>query len=218
VIGLAFEPPFFLGLSPAFVEYAQKYIGKYYIGETFDLPKPFIEGYTYMWHCNLLKEIPLKSRVMSIMVSSKNWAPGHKYRHDLVKAILNSRLPIDIYGNGCSLYSNIRDSRLKGEFTEHEPYESYSFHIAIENYQTNHYFSEKVVNPLLCSVVPVYLGCRNIDHYFPNMVIPMSGNVSEDIALFRAIIFNQNTYRKTIDVSLVEKRTNLLLHLDEIFS
>ena len=32
VIGLAFEPPFFLGLSNQFIEYAKKNIGKYFIG------------------------------------------------------------------------------------------------------------------------------------------------------------------------------------------
>jgi len=218
VVGLAFEPPFYLGLSAEFVEYAQKYIGKYYIGEIYDLPKPFIEGYTYMWHCNLLKEIPVKTGIMSIMVSNKQIAPGHKYRHGLVKLILNSNLPIDIYGNGCGIYSYTNDSRLKGEFTEHEPYESYDFHIAIENYETNHYFSEKVTNPLLCSAVPIYLGCRNIDSYFPKMVITMSGNISEDIALLHKIIYNPDKYKNPIDVSFVEKRTNVLLHLDEIFS
>ena len=39
VIGLAFEPVI---LSPAFIAYAEKHIGKYFIGEQRDLPAPFI--------------------------------------------------------------------------------------------------------------------------------------------------------------------------------
>ena len=36
-----------------------------------------------------------------------------------------------------------RHSQLKGDFVNHEPYLDYNFHIAIENIQSNHYFSEK---------------------------------------------------------------------------
>ena len=220
VIGLAYEPPYYLGLSPTFVEYAQKYIGKYYLGDIHDLPKPFVEHYAYMWHCNPLNEIPMKhpNFIMSIIISHKQNAPGHKYRHDLVKAILNTNLPIHIYGNGCNLYKNTNDSRFKGEFKEHEPYNSYDFHIAIENYQTNHYFSEKIVNSLLCSAVPIYLGSRKINEYFPNSVISMNGILSEDVGLLRAIFRNPSYYKKKIDVSSVKKTTNLLLNIENIFA
>jgi hypothetical protein len=220
VIGLAYEPPYYLGLTIAFIEYARKYIGKYYIGDTYDLPKPFIEHYAYMWHCNPLIDIPIKTptNFMSIIISHKQKSLGHKYRHDLVKAILNTNLPIHIYGYGCSLYQNINDSRFKGEFKEHEPYQCYDFHIAIENFQTNHYFSEKIVNSLLCSAIPIYLGSRKINDYFPNSVISMKGILSEDIALLRAIFRNPSDYKKSIDVSYVKKKTNLLLHVSEFFS
>ena len=38
VIGLAFEPPYFLGVNQRFIDYANKYIGTYYIGEKNNLP------------------------------------------------------------------------------------------------------------------------------------------------------------------------------------
>jgi len=221
VVGLAYEPPYFLGLSPEFVEYARKYIGKYYIGEKYHLQEPFIEHYSYMWHCNPLDSIPIKNgrnnNIMSIIISHKTGAPGHKYRHDIVNVILKTNLPIDIYGNGCKMYQHLRDERIRGEFTEHEPYIPYEFHIAIENYQTNHYFSEKIVNPLLCSTVPIYLGCRNIAHYFPDNTIPLSGNLSEDISLLRSILRNPSKYKKSIDVSSVKNTTNLLLNVENLF-
>jgi hypothetical protein len=81
VIGLAFEPIKFLGLTTAFVEYAQKYIGKYYIGDNHNLPAPFIERFGYMWHSRPPKEITFKPNLMSIVVSEKQFAPGHIYRH-----------------------------------------------------------------------------------------------------------------------------------------
>lgn len=220
VIGLAYEPPKFLNITPEFIIYAQKHIGKYFIGDKNDLPLPFIEHYSYLWHATPLSYIPLKNpnKIMSIIISYKTEnAPGYKYRHELIKEILNTNLPIDIYGNGCKLYQDYKDIRIKGEFKNIEPYESYDYHIAIENFQTNHYFSEKIINSLLCSTIPIYLGCRNIETYFPENVISLSGNISEDMLLLKSICDNPSKYKKNIDLSLIKKKTNLLLNIESLF-
>ena len=208
VIGLAFEPLVFLYLTQQFVEYAQKHIGKYLIGEKKNLPPPFIEHFAYMWHITPLTEVPVKTKRMSIMVSHKMLTPGHQYRHTLCKRILNSYLPIDIYGNGCKYYKNSMDMRLKGEFTDNEPYENYRFHIAIENGVTPHYFSEKIMNTLLCQTTPIYLGCQNIDQYFPNSVITLTGDIEQDMILLKDICLYPERYEKTIDVNKVKKTIN----------
>jgi hypothetical protein len=57
-----------------------------------------------------------KNKIMSIAFSHKQFADGHKYRHLLVRQILQSNLPIDIYGKGCHLYP-FNDSRIKGQFS-----------------------------------------------------------------------------------------------------
>jgi hypothetical protein len=208
VIGLAFEPLVFLYLTQQFVEYAQKHIGKYLIGEKKNLPPPFIENFAYMWHITPLTEVPVKTKRMSIMVSHKMLTPGHQYRHTLCKRILNSYLPIDIYGNGCKYYKNSMDMRLKGEFTDNEPYENYRFHIAIENGVTPHYFSEKIMNTLLCQTTPIYLGCQNIDQYFPNSVLTLTGDIEQDMTLLKDICLYPERYEKTIDVNKVKKTIN----------
>jgi hypothetical protein len=216
VIGLACEPPYFLGLTTPFITYAQQYIGKYFIGQSFGLPAPFIEHHGFMWHTTPLKSIPAsKPHKMSIMVSQKTQAPGHKYRHDLVSRILASDLPIDIMGRGCKYFQP--DSRLKGEFHALEPYLSYQFHIAIENFQLNHYFSEKILDPLFCGTTPVYLGCTNIDTYFPGMVIRLSGDVNGDVALLRAILNHPEEYRRPIRIDDVKNTTSLVKNIPAIF-
>ena len=224
VIGLAFEPPAYLKLSVEFIQYAQKHIGKYFIGDNrfwLDqrkiLPEVFIEGYAYMWHITPLNYIPLKNKLMSIMISDKQFAPGHKYRHALVNEILRTDLPIDIYGRGVGLY-RYKDSRLKGKYKDLEPYENYSFHICIENFQLNHYFSEKITNTLLCGATPVYLGCKNIHHYFPANVITMSGNISRDLILLRDIIQNPRKYTANINVDNIKDKLNLLKNVENIFA
>jgi hypothetical protein len=216
VVGLAFEPPHFLGLNIPFVDYAKRVIGKYFIGQSYGLPAPFIEHQAYLGHIAPLKTLPSsKPNIMSIMVSQKNGAPGHKYRHTLVSHILASNLPIDIMGRGCKYYKP--DSRLKGEFERIEPFLSYQFHIAIENFSLNHYFSEKIIDPLLCNTTPIYLGCTNIDHYFPNMTIKLSGNVDQDMQLLTNIIQNPENFRKTIDIEAVKNTTSLVRNIPSIF-
>lgn len=217
VVGLAFEPTVFLGLTKEFVNYAIKNIGKYYIGDTMGLPLPFIEHFSYMWHNPPVKTIPIKTKPMSLMVSEKTSQDGHKYRHELIQRILQINLPIDIYGRGCRYYEHLKDPRIKGEFTETEPYNDYHFHICIENCQTAHYFSEKIMNPLLVGTTPIYLGCQNIDSYFPGLVLTLSGNLDSDIELLRQIALDIPGHKQQIDLEKVKDKIYLLRNINGLF-
>jgi hypothetical protein len=213
VIGIAFEPPLFLQVTNSFMTYAKEYIGKYLIG-TNQLPPPFHSAYSFLWHTTPPKEIPLKTKLMSIMVSQKTFAPGHQYRHELVQAILSTNFPIDIYGRGAKMY--FQDSRLKGEFVSDEPYQSYQFHICIENYSISDYTSEKYTNPLLWGTTPIYWGAQK--PLFPEYTIQLSGDVIKDMLLIRKILANPEEYQREISQEVVRSRLNILNHLDELFS
>ena len=208
VIGLAFEPIQFLGLTSIFIDYARKNISKYYLGDNTGLPDCFINHYSYMWHMTPYTYIPEKTKIMSIMVSDKNNAPGHKYRHLLVQAILKSNLQIDIYGKGCKFYNKLNDPRIKGEFKETEPYENYKFHIAIENFQTSDYFSEKITNTLLSNTCPIYLGAKYIDKYFDN-IIKLTKHIETDLSLLEDIINNLDKYYITQDIDKIKKTLSI---------
>lgn len=215
VVGLAFEPLIFLGLSQKFIDYAEKNIGKYFIGDRSILPSVFVEHYSYMWYCTPCRTIPNKTKRMSIMISEKGRTGGHKYRHSLVQRILKEGLPVDIYGRGCAYYK-IEDDRLKGEFVELEPYTDYDFHICIENVQSNHYFSEKIVNPLLNGTTPIYLGCINIQQYF-GKIITLTKNPVSDLELLKNILREPEKYKKNIDLERVKDTVYLYRNLDSIF-
>jgi len=220
VIGFAHEPFQYLKLSWGFIEYAKQYIGAYFIGdvkwEGGVLPLPFQEGNGYLEFNTpslALSKSFQKKRRMSLVLSHKQLSPGHMYRHELCKAILETDLPIDIYGRGSHLYT---DSRVKGSFELSEPYEDYEFSICIENYQCNHYFSEKIMNPILYETTPVYLGCRNIDAYFPNVYVALSGQVEKDIALLKDICQSPEKYRKNVEIErkkMIRETTNLITFL-----
>ena len=215
VIGLAFEPIQFLSLTPEFINYAQKHIGKYLIGDKLNLPAPFIEHFGYMWHSRPAKEITHKPNIMSIVVSTKKSAPGHKYRHYLIEQIIKLGLPIDIYGHGSTGYSY--NNRIKGSFNDAEPYENYLYSICIENYQCNHYFSEKIITPLLYNCMPVYLGCKNINSYFDD-IVKLSGDINKDIVLLTKIIKNPNDYYKPTYNEKNIKTVNLIENIEKLYS
>jgi len=219
VVGLAFEPPINLNISTlsTFVKYAEKHISKYFIGSNEGLPADiFMEEYSFMWHITPPRMQINKNKHMSIMVSEKMYASGHKYRHKLVQSILKTNLPIDIYGRGCRYYYG--DDRLKGEFENNEPYESYNFHICIENNQTPSYVSEKYLNTILYGTTPVYWGATNIDTFFPNITISLSGNLEKDIYLLFDIMYNPSKYKKSISQDEIRPKMNLLKNLDRVFS
>jgi len=213
VLGLAFEPIFFLGLTQTFIEYAKKHIGRYFIGDNHGLPEPFVEHFAYMWHSRPPREINLKNKLMSIIVSEKKHAPGHLYRHQLVEKIIENNLPIDIYGRGSCQY---KYNRIMGQFNDAEPYDNYSFSICIENTICNHYFSEKIITPLMYNCMPIYLGCKNIEKYVENVVI-LEGNVEKDIMVIMRILDNPTIYyRKTYTEKNI-KAVNLIQNLPNIF-
>jgi hypothetical protein len=214
VIGLAFEPLPFLGLTNQFIDYAVKNIGKYFIGDKNNLPEPFVEHFGYMWHSRPPKEIKDKQNIMSIIVTSKRYAPGHIYRHTLIEKIIQLSLPIDIYGHGSTNYSY---NRIKGSFNDAEPYENYLYSICIENYQCNHYFSEKIITPLLHNCMPIYFGCKNINTYFDD-IINLTGDVNEDIKLIIKILLKPGQYYKPTYNEKNLKTVNLIENIEKIYS
>jgi hypothetical protein len=216
VVGFAFEPYQYLRITPQFVQYAKKYISKYYIGDVYQLPAPFVGHYGYMWHITPLHQICAienKPNIMSFIVSHKKDSPGQKYRHALAQEILKTHFPIDIFGSGITG----TDRRIKGPFNEHEPYETYRFHICIENHQSDHYFSEKYTNTLLSNCRPIYLGCRNIDNYFPKLSVKLSGNLTTDMNILHHIIRYPSKYSANMDMEEIANKLNPLKNLETIF-
>ncbi len=211
VIGLAFEPFIELNLNMEFIEYAKKYIGEYYIGiknigeyynTQYILPSPFVEHYSYMWHewKKNTKILYLKTEIMSIIVSLREDYPGHIYRKELVKKILESDMNIHIYGNGSKQFIDNKN-RIKGSFLENEPpYKNYKFTIAIENTLSNDYISEKYTNPIMFNTLPIYYGAKNIEKYFgKDWGFRLTGNLEEDFTLIKYIYQNNDKFYNSYD-------------------
>jgi len=223
VLGLAFEPIPYLRLSYDFIDFADKHIGTYYIGYKHPkLTSPlFKEHHGFMWHTDHPPEparetmIKNSNNVISLIVSKKLQAPGHTYRHKLAIFILTNNLPIDIWGNGTEQYGSKFPNKknIKGPFKDKEPYEAYSLSICIENHRHPHYFSEKISNCFVCNTTPIYLGCTQIETYFPNQVAHLSGNLQEDCALLIEISNNPSNYIREMKPKENDNVLNLMKNL-----
>lgn len=236
VIGISHEPNIWLFMNKdkqLFIEYAQKHIDKYFVGDISDLPKPFIEGQIYFFYNKSNFYYEAKNKFCSFVISEKNDSfhdtLNYKYRHDLVKEILTTNLPIDIYGHGIKLYNDYNDPRIKHplEWSLDNPFgtipfEKYKFHICIENVNSNHYFSEKIINPLLSNVTPIYYGCKNIDNYFNNNnIIKLSGDTKKDIILLGQLFQDRDKDKDkehfTDNYQSILNTTNIFNNLHKLF-
>ena len=230
VIGFAHEPPNNSCLNlyfNNFIDFAQKSIGKYFIGSLDLLPSPpFVGHHGFLFHemPSNISIIPnKKTKLMSIMVSHKSYTIGHKYRHALVSYILKNRLPIDIWGNGAKFYKQRfpENNNIYGDFKSMaEMCDNYVFTIAIENTSHDHYFTEKIINPFMYHTIPLYWGCNKIEEYFPNFYIKLTGNINMDIITINRVLKNPEYFRvkHKIDIEQVLDKVNLIKNVERILS
>jgi len=94
-----------------------------------------------------------KDNLVSMSISSKATLPGHQLRHQAHKRL--KYLDVQFMGRHATPYQN-----------PFEPYLNSAFTIAIENVQHHHYFTEKLIEPLLAKCVPIYWGAAGIDELF----------------------------------------------------
>ena len=96
-----------------------------------------------------------KTRMASLIASSKTVLEGHKLRHRIVAQIKTLGLPVEVMGRG---YRPFADKA--------EGLAPYRYSVVIENSREPGYFSEKLIDALLCKTVPIYWGAPDIADYF----------------------------------------------------
>lgn len=145
-----------------------------------------------MWYSMVFpdrQKIYTKDKLLSIIASNKKDTTGQKLRHDVIKAIRN-KIDIDLFGGLTSHggYNPIEDKS--------EGLGPYMFSLVIENAKSPHYFSEKIVDCLLCGTIPIYWGADQIGEYF-NKEGFITFNTIEDLENILPIL-NQETYNNML--------------------
>ena len=103
-------------------------------------------------------DIPQKSDKISIVTSTKVHTEFHRKRMRLVETLI-AKIPdhLEIYGRGFKSIDDKADAMLPCRY-----------HLAIENGDGPHSWTEKLVDPWLCWAFPFYAGCDNVQDYFPS--------------------------------------------------
>jgi hypothetical protein len=96
-----------------------------------------------------------KTGMVSLIASEKRDTEGHRLRHAIVDWARGTDRQVDIMGRGYRPFDRKSDGLAP-----------YRYSVIIENGREENYFSEKLVDCLLCGTVPIYWGCPNIDRFF----------------------------------------------------
>ena len=97
-----------------------------------------------------------KTKMCSLIASNKRDLPGQKLRHEMVGHVVDKQLDVDVMGRGYAPFETKADGLAP-----------YRYSVVIENSQERNYFSEKVIDAVLCETVPIYWGCPNIADFLP---------------------------------------------------
>ena len=119
-----------------------------------------------------------KTQMTSLIASSKKKSMGHRLRHRMASWVVRSGQNVDVLGRGYQPFE-----------AKAEGLAPYHFSVVIENVQEKNYFSEKLVDAVLCKTVPIYWGCPNLDRFMnPTGVIQCASEADLRQAVERASV------------------------------
>ncbi|MDA9008508.1 glycosyltransferase family 10, partial [Alphaproteobacteria bacterium] len=98
---------------------------------------------------------------VSIIASATTVTEVHRLRFKFAQT-LKDKLgdKADLYGRGYAPFGDKLDVL-----------SPYKYHIALENFSTPHYWTEKILDAFLSDCHPFYFGCPNIEDYFPKTAL-----------------------------------------------
>ncbi|MEO0773590.1 MAG: glycosyltransferase family 10 [Pseudomonadota bacterium] len=95
-----------------------------------------------------------KSKLCSLIASAKRSQPGHVLRHQVADWAQTAKLDVDLLGQGYAPFGAKSDGLAP-----------YRYSVVIENAQEVNYFTEKLIDAVLCETVPIYWGCPNLGDF-----------------------------------------------------
>lgn len=136
-----------------------------------------------------------KSKLVSMIASSKRMCQEHLYRQEIIKKFSNK---CDHFGRGFNELVNKEDG-LK----------DYCFSFALENATYSNMVTEKITDCFMTGTIPIYYGIQNINDYFnPEGIITLTNDFKiEDLSfdLYRSKIKAvQENLQLSMDLLLAE--------------
>lgn len=141
-----------------------------------------------------------KFDVMSTILSPKYFDPGHIKRVDFVKFLDSKDFQVDVFGSNRWDYKNYKGSLpLYSKDLGLIPYK-YTFNC--ENNSIHNYYTEKLIDGILCECLVFYSGCKNVGDYInPDAFVYLE---LEDFEK------DYQTIKKAIESNLWEERISVI--------
>lgn len=152
---------------PVIHNYPYKYIQEH--REEFDAVFTVLLNYDSLYIPNIMtyieqddRKLHIKSKLISLIFSTKNKSKNHKFRQDIVNLISDLNLNVDMFGAIVNKYIESKIDTLK----------DYMFHIVVENCNHEGYYSEKTLDCFLTGTIPIiYKSSYTIHEYDTNGII-----------------------------------------------
>jgi len=123
--------------------------------------------------------VPEKERGLSWVTSSQAVFKGHRRRLAFLERI-RDRVPFDLYGRGFTPIADKWDGLVP-----------YRYSLAVENFQNEYYWSEKLADCFLAWTMPLYWGCTRIADYFPpEAMIAIDIHDPQAVEAIRGVLFS----------------------------
>ncbi len=138
-----------------------------------------------------------KTKTISTICSDKRQRHTlHNLRSDFTDAIVKRIPEIAVFGHG------VRDMNDKAEALK-----DFRYHIAIENHEGQHHWTEKLSDCFLGCCLPFYFGAPNAADYFPeDSFIPIDIRDVEGAAYIIRTALNNNEWEKRLPAILEARR------------
>ncbi len=149
-----------------------------------------------------------KTKSFSIINSNLNNLPGHMLRNSFIDSITN-KIEFDLFGRFYNNNKNYRGSLSK----KSDGLVGYHYTFNQENDFENNYFTEKILDGIMCECLTFYGGCPNIRNFInPNSFIEIDiTNKEESFYIIRDSI-KSNIWKSFISNIREEKRRIMVDH------
>jgi len=137
------------------------------------------------------------------ITSNQRSSKGHKKRMEFLESIQN--LPfINLYGRGINPIKDKWDVLSKAKYA-----------IAYENFQSDYYWTEKIMDCFLSYTMPLYFGCSGIENFFPKDCFIQIDPNDKHIDLFLKEIVTSNKWEENLNA--ISEARDLILNKYQLF-
>ena len=127
---------------------------------------------------------------VSIVMTNRNVAPGHPLRHEIYRRRKEIKIPFDIYRGTWNEFAPKEDTIQMPPWPNKKwkvKVFDCMFHLCLEGFKNEYYFSEKLIDCLITKTVPIYWGCTIIDEYFDTRGMIIVDSVDEIIQVCNSL-------------------------------